>query len=70
MKRLELYFIRTILITALAAIALSPFFAVSHFVYGVTHGTLDTSHLIALCYLLLIGFCFFMISPVFSENKH
>lgn len=70
MKRLELYFIRIVLIMVLAAMAASPILAMSHFMHGVFNSTLEATHLLALGYLLLIALGFFLISPIFSENKH
>ncbi len=69
MKRLELYFIRTVLIAVLATIAASPFLAVSHLLQGLLNGTLETTHLLALGYLLLIALAMFLVSPAFSDHK-
>lgn len=70
MQRLELYLFRVVLIAVLAALAVSPFVAVTHFLHGVVSRSLDGTHLFALGYLLLIAFCLFLISPIFSENKY
>lgn len=70
MKQLEIYFIRIVLISVLAAIAASPFLAMGHLLHGVFSSGLETTHLLALGYLLLIGLALFVISPIFSENKH
>lgn len=69
MKRLELYFIRIVLISVLSAIAISPFLAIGHFLHGVFNRTLETTHLLALGYLLLIALGLFLISPVFSDRR-
>lgn len=69
MKRLEIYIMRTVLVAVLAAIAASPFMAVSYLLRGVFERTLETTHLIALVYILLIALALFLISPVFGESK-
>ena len=69
MKRLELYFIRIVLILVLAAIAASPFLAMGHFLHGVFDRRFEGTHLLALGYLLLVALAFFLVSPIFSENK-
>lgn len=69
MKKLELYLFRVALVTILAAIAASPFVAAVHLFDGFVSRTMQTTHLLALVYLLLIAIALFLISPVFGENK-
>lgn len=69
MKKLELYLFRIALVAILAAMAASPFVAAGHLVFGFMSKTMQTTHLLALVYLLLIALALFLISPVFGDNK-
>ena len=69
MKKLELYLFRGALVTILAAVAASPFVAAGHLFYGFVSRTMQTTHLLALAYLMLIALALFLISPAFGDNK-